>query len=118
MACLQISAQSGVGALDLIAGYPAGGYPGIQGAGDHPEQFDVLGRRRLAQQHKPAAKPIEDQIQETKGHGRSSCPAAAQLRLAIITRIERTYHHRWRHQLGKLALVEYEMLYTTGSLAA
>ena len=36
------------------------------------EQLDILGGRRSAQQDKPAAKPDEDQIQQTKGHSRSS----------------------------------------------
>ena len=42
-----------------------------------------------------------------------------QLRLAIITWIERTYHRRRRQRrLGKLTPVEYEMLYTTAAEAA
>jgi len=42
-----------------------------------------------------------------------------QLRLAIITWIERTCHRRRRQRrLGKLTPVEYEMLYTTAVLAA
>jgi transposase InsO family protein len=42
-----------------------------------------------------------------------------QLRLAIITWIERTYHRRRRQRrLGKLTPVEYEMLFTKTALAA
>jgi putative transposase len=42
-----------------------------------------------------------------------------QLRLAIITWIERTYHRRRRQRrLGKLTPVEYEMLFTEVALAA
>ena len=42
-----------------------------------------------------------------------------QLRLAIITWIERTYHRRRRQRrLGKLTPIEYEMLYTKAALAA
>ena len=42
-----------------------------------------------------------------------------QLRLAIITWIERTYHRRRRQRrLGKLTPVEYEMLFTKVALAA
>jgi hypothetical protein len=41
------------------------------------EQLRVLGRWRTAEQHNPAADPDEDQIEQTEGHGRSSCPAAA-----------------------------------------
>jgi hypothetical protein len=33
------------------------------------QQLDVLGRRRTAEQHKPAAEPDEDQIEQTEGHG-------------------------------------------------
>src|SRR5438477_3949505 len=41
------------------------------------------------------------------------------LRLAIITWIERTYHRRRRQdRLGKLTPVEYEMLYTKAAHAA
>jgi putative transposase len=42
-----------------------------------------------------------------------------QLRLAIITWIERTYHRRRRQRrLGKLTPIEYEMLFTQTALAA
>jgi putative transposase len=42
-----------------------------------------------------------------------------QLRLAIITWIERTYHRRRRQRrLGKLTPVEYEMLFTKVAIAA
>lgn len=43
-----------------------------------------------------------------------------ELRLAIITWIERTYYRRRRrqHRLGKLTPVEYEMLYTKAAIAA
>ncbi len=42
-----------------------------------------------------------------------------QLRLAIITWIERTYHRRRRQRrLGKLTPIEYEMLYSKAALAA
>ena len=42
-----------------------------------------------------------------------------QLRLAIITWIERTYHRRRRQRrLGKLTPIEYEMLYTKAARAA
>lgn len=42
-----------------------------------------------------------------------------QLRLAIITWIERTYHRRRRQRRpGKLTPVEYEMLFTKAALAA
>ena len=42
-----------------------------------------------------------------------------QLRLAIITWIERTYHRRRRQRhLGKLTPIEYEMLFTKAALAA
>jgi len=42
-----------------------------------------------------------------------------QLRLAIITWIERTYHRRRRQRrLGKLTPIEYETLYTTAARAA
>ena len=42
-----------------------------------------------------------------------------QLRLEIITWIERTYHRRRRQKrLGKLTPVEYEMLYTAALKAA
>jgi hypothetical protein len=33
------------------------------------QQLRVLGRRRAAEQHKPAADPDEDQIEQTEGHG-------------------------------------------------
>ena len=38
------------------------------------QQFRVLGRRRTAEQHKPAADPDEDQVEQAKGHGRASWP--------------------------------------------
>jgi len=42
-----------------------------------------------------------------------------QLRLAIITWIERTYHRRRRQRrLGKLTPIEYEMLFTKAATAA
>jgi transposase InsO family protein len=42
-----------------------------------------------------------------------------ELRLAIITWIERTYHRRRRQRrLGKLTPVEYEMLHTKTAQAA
>ena len=42
-----------------------------------------------------------------------------QLRLAIITWIERTYHRRRRQRaLGKLTPTEYEMIYNTTAHAA
>ena len=42
-----------------------------------------------------------------------------QLRLAIITWIERTYHRRRRQRaLGKLTPIEYEMIYNTTAHAA
>ena len=42
-----------------------------------------------------------------------------QLRAAIITWIERTYHRRRRQRrLGKLTPIEYEMLHTKAALAA
>jgi hypothetical protein len=40
------------------------------------QQLDVLGGRRAAEQDQPAAKPDEDQVEQAKGHGRSSCPTA------------------------------------------
>jgi hypothetical protein len=39
------------------------------------EQLDVLGRRRPAEQDQPAAKPDEDQVEQTKATSRD--PAAA-----------------------------------------
>ena len=36
------------------------------------QQFRVLGRGRTAEQHKPAADPDEDQVEQAKGHGRPS----------------------------------------------
>ncbi len=43
----------------------------------------------------------------------------AELRLAIITWIERTYHRRWRQRaLGKLTPIEFEMLHQPVALAA
>jgi len=42
-----------------------------------------------------------------------------QLRLAIVTWIERTYHRRRRQRaLGKLTPIEYEMIYNTTAHAA
>ena len=42
-----------------------------------------------------------------------------QLRLAIITWIERTYHRRRRQRaIGKLTPIEYEMIYNTTAHAA
>jgi len=42
-----------------------------------------------------------------------------QLRLAIVTWIERTYHHRRRQRaLGKLTPIQYEMIYNTTAHAA
>ena len=42
-----------------------------------------------------------------------------QLRLAIITWIERTYHRcRRQRRLGKLTPIDYEMLFTKAALAA
>ena len=41
-----------------------------------------------------------------------------QLRLAIITWIERTYHRRRQRALGKLTPIEYEMIYNTTAHAA
>lgn len=50
---------------------------------------------------------------------RSRWDTRDQLRLAIITRIERTYHRRRRQRrLGKLTPIEYEMLFTKAALAA
>jgi hypothetical protein len=50
---------------------------------------------------------------------RSRWETRDQLRLAIITWIERTYHRRRRQRrLGKLTPIEYEMLYTKAALAA
>ena len=41
-----------------------------------------------------------------------------QLRLAIITWIERTYRCRRQRRLGKLTPIDYEMLFTKAALAA
>ena len=42
-----------------------------------------------------------------------------QLRLAIVTWIERTYHRRRRQRaLGKLTPIQYEMIYNTTAHAA
>lgn len=71
-------------------------------------------------------------LRRQRGHGIGLRPAAKnvldrqrwesrdQLRLAIITWIERTYYRRRRrqHRLGKLTPVEYEMLYTKAAIAA
>ena len=40
------------------------------------QQLCVLKGRRAAEQDQPAAKPDEDQVEQAKGHGRSSCPTA------------------------------------------
>jgi putative transposase len=40
------------------------------------------------------------------------------LRLAIITWTERTYHRRRQRRLGNLTPIEYEMLFTTAARAA
>src|ERR1022692_1051848 len=40
------------------------------------QQLNVLGDWRAAKQDKPAAEPDQDEIQQTKGHGRSSSPTA------------------------------------------
>ncbi|MGP7998646.1 MAG: NmrA family NAD(P)-binding protein, partial [Streptosporangiaceae bacterium] len=40
------------------------------------EQLRVLGRRRTTEQNQPAAQPREDEIEQTEGHGRLSCPTA------------------------------------------
>src|ERR1019366_1224621 len=42
----------------------------------HHQQLNVLGDWRAARQDKPAAEPDQDEIQQTKGHGRSSSPTA------------------------------------------
>jgi hypothetical protein len=55
--------------------------PGI-GAAQHGhlvpqhEQLRILGRRRTTKQDQPAAEADEDQIEQTDGHGRTSCPTA------------------------------------------
>jgi putative transposase len=50
---------------------------------------------------------------------RQSWATREELRLAVITWIERTYHRRRRQRrLGKLTPVEYEMLFTTAARAA
>jgi hypothetical protein len=40
------------------------------------EQFRVLGGGRAAEQDQPAAEPDEDEVEQSGGHGRSSCPMA------------------------------------------
>ena len=45
-AFFEVAAQSGIGAVDLIPGDPAGGHAGVQGAGEHPAGQCRLGRER------------------------------------------------------------------------
>ena len=40
------------------------------------EQFRVFGRRRTTEQNQPTAQLREDEIEQTEGHGRSSCATA------------------------------------------
>lgn len=43
----------------------------------------------------------------------------AELHLAIVTWIERTYHrHRWQRALGRLTPIEFELLHPTVATAA
>ncbi len=42
----------------------------------------------------------------------------AELRLAIVTWIERTYHRRRQRALGKLTPIEFELLHTPAATAA
>jgi hypothetical protein len=38
------------------------------------QQFDVLGRRGLAEQNQPAHESDEDEVQQSSRHARPSCP--------------------------------------------
>ena len=50
--------------------------------------------------------------------GRQRWATRDQLRLAIVTWIERTYHRRRRQRgLGKLTPIEFETIYTTAKAA-
>jgi hypothetical protein len=45
LAALQLGSQSGVGAVDLIAGHPGGRDPGVQRPAEHPGRQGRLGRK-------------------------------------------------------------------------
>ncbi|GAB2699544.1 hypothetical protein GCM10027194_36430 [Thalassiella azotivora] len=50
---------------------------------------------------------------------RRTCPTREQLRIAIVTWIERTYHRRRRQdRLGRLTPIEYEAIITTPATQA
>ena len=49
---------------------------------------------------------------------RQSWPTREELRIAIVTWIERTYHRRRQAALGRLTPVEYETVMTTPALQA
>src|ERR1035441_5098950 len=67
------------------------------------QQLNVLGDWRAAKQDKPAAEPDQDEIQQTKGHGRSSSPTAgADARASLQLGGQADFWHPagrppWRH---------------------
>jgi hypothetical protein len=62
-------------AVGPVQGRPG---PGAAQCGLVPqyEQFRVLGRCGATEQDQPVAEPDEDQVEQAKGHGRSSCATA------------------------------------------
>jgi hypothetical protein len=45
------------------------------------QELDVLGRRRAGEQQQQDHQPIEDQIEQTQGHGSRSCPGGGAYRI-------------------------------------
>ena len=83
------------------------------GAARRPRAAAPAVRRSLTPMERPSktsqpAKPDEDQIQQTTGHGRSSCPAAASIAAAHSPRQtfgtpQAEHDARWRADAGTLA---------------
>jgi hypothetical protein len=61
--------------VDLVLGEDAAQV--VFAEDEHP----AGGGRRAAEQDQPAAKPDEDQVEQAKEHGRSSCPTADRRRI-------------------------------------